>query len=73
MTCDSFTSTWQNELFESYEVSPVQAMCGVNFFSFLLTSVSLLQQASRATVARFFLTQYTKTGENVPNDHKITN
>jgi adenosine 3'-phospho 5'-phosphosulfate transporter B2 len=50
MTCDSFTSTWQNELFESYEVSPVQAMCGVNFFSFLLTSVSLLQQAS-GTVA----------------------
>ena len=46
MTCDSFTSTWQNELFESYEVSPVQAMCGVNFFSFLLTSVSLLQQVS---------------------------
>jgi hypothetical protein len=44
MTCDSFTSTWQNELFETYEVSPVQAMCGVNFFSFLLTSVSLLQQ-----------------------------
>jgi hypothetical protein len=25
----------------------------------------------RARVARFFLVQLTKTGENIPNDHKI--
>jgi hypothetical protein len=24
-----------------------------------------------ASVARFFLVQHTKTGENIPNDHKM--
>ena len=46
MTCDAFTSNWQKELFNSYKISPVQAMCGVNLFSCLLTSVSLMQQGA---------------------------
>lgn len=46
MTCDAFTSNWQKELFDSYKISPIQAMCGVNLFSCLLTSVSLLQQGA---------------------------
>jgi hypothetical protein len=27
---------------------------------------------ARSRVARFFLVQYTKTGENIPNNHKKT-
>lgn len=61
MTCDSFTTNWQNKMFESYEVSPVQAMCGVNFFSFLLTSVSLLQQGAFYK-SLVFMSQFPKFG-----------
>ena len=43
MVSDAFTSNWQNELFTTYKMSPVQAMCGVNLFSCLFTSVSLTQ------------------------------
>lgn len=41
---DSFTSNWQSALFKTYRMSTVQMMCGVNFFSCILTSISLLQQ-----------------------------
>jgi len=61
MACDSFTANWQNELFESYQISPVQAMCGVNFFSFLLTSVSLLQQVGTSPQTK---TQWAETKVN---------
>ncbi|XP_063921155.1 adenosine 3'-phospho 5'-phosphosulfate transporter 1 [Zophobas morio] len=44
ITCDSFTSNWQGTLFKTYNVSPIQMMCFVNFFSCIFTSVSLLQQ-----------------------------
>jgi len=44
MVSDAFTSNWQNELFSTYKMSPVQCMCGVNLFSCLFTAVSLLQQ-----------------------------
>ena len=46
MSSDAFTSNWQKELFDTYKISPYQAMCGVNLFSCLLTSVSLLQQGA---------------------------
>lgn len=46
MISDSFTSNWQDVLFKRYKMSSVQMMCGVNFFSCLFTSVSLLQQGS---------------------------
>ncbi|XP_064484267.1 adenosine 3'-phospho 5'-phosphosulfate transporter 1-like [Ornithodoros turicata] len=46
MVLDSFTSNWQSELFRSYHMSSAQMMCGVNFFSCLLTLVSLLQQGA---------------------------
>nr|CAD7570072.1 unnamed protein product [Timema californicum] len=44
MLFDSFTSNWQGELFTQYSMSSVQMMCGVNLFSCLFTTVSLLQQ-----------------------------
>ena len=46
MTLDAFTSNWQNELFKVHKMSPYQMMCGVNFFSVILTSSSLLQQGT---------------------------
>ena len=42
MTFDSFTSNWQSEIFQSYKVSSVQMMFGVNLFSCILTVGSLL-------------------------------
>lgn len=44
MAFDSFTSNWQSELFKQYHMTSMQMMCGVNLFSCLLTTVSLLQQ-----------------------------
>lgn len=44
MACDAFTSNWQASLFKEYKMSSIQMMAGVNLFSCLLTSVSLLQQ-----------------------------
>lgn len=46
LTCDSFTANWQGVLFESYKVTSLQMMFGMNLFSCLFTSVSLLQQDS---------------------------
>jgi len=44
MVADSFTSNWQGSLFSEYKMSSIQMMAGVNLFSCLFTSVSLLQQ-----------------------------
>jgi len=44
MAFDSFTSSWQGALFTEYKMSSIQMMAGVNLFSCLLTSVSLMQQ-----------------------------
>lgn len=44
MTFDSFTSNWQSDLFKTYGMSSIQMMCGVNLFSTLFTSVSLILQ-----------------------------
>ncbi|XP_014212442.1 adenosine 3'-phospho 5'-phosphosulfate transporter 1 [Copidosoma floridanum] len=46
MTLDSFTSNWQNALFNDYGVTSLQMMCAVNLFSCLLTATSLFQQSS---------------------------
>ncbi len=61
MASDSFTSNWQNELFDTYKMTSVQMMCGVNLFSCLLTSVSLLQQGTFYT-SLVFMSQFPKFG-----------
>ncbi|CAN7937732.1 unnamed protein product [Ixodes hexagonus] len=53
MVLDSFTSNWQSEMFRSYKMSSAQMMCGVNFFSCLLTFVSLLQQGALLASLQF--------------------
>ncbi|KAM7289210.1 adenosine 3'-phospho 5'-phosphosulfate transporter 1 [Ixodes scapularis] len=55
MVLDSFTSNWQSEMFRSYKMSSAQMMCGVNFFSCLLTLVSLLQQGALLASLRFMV------------------
>jgi len=59
MTFDSFTSNWQGELFSEYKMSSIQMMAGVNLFSCLLTSVSLLQQGVFYT-SLIFMSQYSR-------------
>ncbi|CAH1792381.1 unnamed protein product [Owenia fusiformis] len=41
---DSFTSNWQGELFSTFKMSSMQMMAGVNLFSCLFTTVSLIEQ-----------------------------
>ena len=41
---DAFTSNWQGALYTEYKMSSIQMMAGVNLFSCLLTSVSLLKR-----------------------------
>ncbi|XP_059475413.1 adenosine 3'-phospho 5'-phosphosulfate transporter 1 [Neocloeon triangulifer] len=53
LTCDSFTSNWQGKLFSQYKVSSVQMMLGVNLFSCLLTTTSLLEQGAFPAAAAF--------------------
>lgn len=53
LTFDSFTSNWQSELFRVYRVSSVEMMAGVNLFSVLLTSVSLVQQGAFSQAVDF--------------------
>lgn len=55
MVLDSFTSNWQSELFRTYHMSSAQMMCSVNFFSCLLTLVSLLQQGALFDSLHFML------------------
>jgi len=59
MAFDAFTSNWQNELFSEYKMSSIQMMAGVNLFSCLLTSVSLLQQGVFYT-SLMFMSQYSR-------------
>ncbi|XP_054758633.2 adenosine 3'-phospho 5'-phosphosulfate transporter 1-like isoform X1 [Lytechinus pictus] len=44
MAFDSFTSNWQADLYKTYSMSSIQMMFGVNLFSCLFTSWSLIEQ-----------------------------
>ncbi|XP_053634847.2 adenosine 3'-phospho 5'-phosphosulfate transporter 1 [Cherax quadricarinatus] len=56
MSFDAFTSNWQGELFNQHKMSSVQMMCGVNLFSCLFTTASLMQQGSFSLSFKFMLT-----------------
>ncbi|KAA3677505.1 solute carrier family 35 (adenosine 3'-phospho 5'-phosphosulfate transporter), member B2 [Paragonimus westermani] len=53
MLLDSFTSNWQDRMFQMYSLSPLQVMAGVNFWSVLLTLIPLVQQDSLLSSLRF--------------------
>ena len=50
---DAFTSNWQGELFTQYKMSSIQMMAGVNMFSVIFTSVSLIEQGGFFESAAF--------------------
>ena len=52
---DSFTSNWQGELFSQYKMSSIQMMAGVNLFSVIFTSVSLIEQGGFIASTAFML------------------
>lgn len=56
MSFDAFTSNWQGELFNQHKMSSVQMMCGVNLFSCLLTTTSLVQQGTFGVSLQFMFT-----------------
>ena len=53
MVFDSFTSNWQSELFQQYQMSAVQMMFGINTFSCLFTMTSLFLQGQLFGSLRF--------------------
>ncbi|XP_050405419.2 adenosine 3'-phospho 5'-phosphosulfate transporter 1 isoform X2 [Patella vulgata] len=55
MLFDSFTSNWQGELFSKHKMSSIQMMAGVNLFSCLLTSISLIEQGGFFSASAFML------------------
>ncbi|XP_076464930.1 adenosine 3'-phospho 5'-phosphosulfate transporter 1-like [Babylonia areolata] len=55
MMFDSFTSNWQGALFTQYKMSSIQMMAGVNLFSCLLTTVSLVEQGGFFESSAFML------------------
>ncbi|KRZ09205.1 60S ribosomal protein L15 [Trichinella zimbabwensis] len=61
---DSFTSNWQNVLFDKYKISSLQMMSGVNMFSCILTLISLIRQGRLFSSFRF-ITQHYNFGEDL--------
>ncbi|XP_071962547.1 adenosine 3'-phospho 5'-phosphosulfate transporter 1-like [Antedon mediterranea] len=55
MVFDSFTSNWQAELFNKHKMSSIQAMFGVNLFSCIFTSWSLIEQGGFLEASGFIL------------------
>jgi len=53
MIFDSFTSTWQSELFRSYKISSWRMMIGVNFCALLFATAPLIQQGTMLNNLRF--------------------
>ncbi len=43
VTCDSFTSQWQDRVFQTYQIDQYQMMLGVNIWSMFFTGCSLLR------------------------------
>lgn len=53
---DAFTSNWQGELYKNYHMSPIQMMVGVNLFSVLFTTTTLLEQSGFVESLAFMTT-----------------
>lgn len=52
LTFDSFTSNWQQNLYDNYSISNWQMMAAINFYSILLTLTSLHQLGDLAPAIR---------------------
>ncbi|CBJ27721.1 solute carrier family 35, member B1 [Ectocarpus siliculosus] len=56
LVCDSFTSQWQDRIFKKHKIDQYQMMFGVNCFSILFTTTSLLWDGGFAESFRFLST-----------------
>ena len=52
---DAFTPNWQGELFKRYQMSSIQMMVGVNLFSVIFTSTTLIEQGGYTESLAFML------------------
>ena len=52
---DAFTPNWQGELFKRYKMSSIQMMVGVNLFSVIFTSTTLIEQGGYTESLAFML------------------
>ncbi|CAM9491151.1 unnamed protein product [Chrysoparadoxa australica] len=43
LACDSFTSQWQNRVFEQHKIDQYQMMLGINIFSIFFTTMAMLK------------------------------
>lgn len=55
LTCDSFTSQWQDKVFKKFHVSQFQMMLGINLCSIVFTGASLLQTGQGGTSWAFMV------------------
>ncbi|CAM9281353.1 unnamed protein product [Phaeothamnion confervicola] len=55
LTCDSFTSQWQDHIFKTYKIDQYQMMFGVNCFSILFTLSSLILSGSLGVCFNFLM------------------
>lgn len=53
LVCDSFTSQWQDRIFKKHKIDQFQMMFGVNLFSILFTTLSLLWSGEFGTSLTF--------------------
>ncbi|CAM9600056.1 unnamed protein product [Scytosiphon promiscuus] len=56
LVCDSFTSQWQDRIFKKHKIDQYQMMFGVNCFSIVFTTFSLLTNGGFADSFRFLST-----------------
>ena len=52
---DAFTPNWQGELFKRYKMSSIQMMVGVNLFSVIFTSTTLIEQGGYTESLAFMM------------------
>lgn len=53
--CDSFTSQWQSRVYKKHGIDQYQMMLGVNFWSIVLTGISLVQSGEGLESIAFIL------------------
>mmetsp|Transcript_15252 Transcript_15252/g.21619 ORF Transcript_15252/g.21619 Transcript_15252/m.21619 type:complete len:353 (+) Transcript_15252:62-1120(+) len=53
LTCDSFTSQWQDKIFKTHKISQYQMMVGINTFSIFFTTLELIRSGGFVSSVAF--------------------
>jgi adenosine 3'-phospho 5'-phosphosulfate transporter B2 len=59
LVCDSFTSQWQNKVFNQFGIDQFQMMLGVNIWSMILTGLTLYQSGEFFSSLAFIMSDST--------------